>query len=64
MNSGTQKVNPKRSIILSKSWAEYKIETEFSATGSDSLEIYMSGSAYVVPQGFTYFDAIVLRQID
>jgi hypothetical protein len=64
LKRGTQKINSKRGVISSKDWVEYKIETEFTATGSDSLEIYMSGSNYVVPQGFTYFDSIVLRLID
>jgi len=61
LKSGAKKVNSKRSIINSESWAEYKIDTEFTSVQGDSIVIYLSGSSFTVPQGFTYFDNVVLR---
>lgn len=64
LKSGTEKVNFNGRNIESSDWSEYKIETEYTAAQGDSLVIYMSGSSFVVPQGFTFFDNIILRKMD
>ena len=48
----------------SKEWAEYSVETQYTAVAGDRIEIKLNGSLYKVPQGFTYFDLILLERLD
>lgn len=61
---GNEKIGLERVPVSAGEWTVYKINTSFTAAQGDSLLIYMSGSAFTVPQGFTYFDNIVVRMID
>lgn len=61
---GNEKIALKRVIVGDNAWTEYKIKADFTAVQGDSLMIYLGGSAYTVPQGFTYFDSIVVRLLN
>jgi len=64
LKSGSGKINTQTQPVKAAEWTEYKIETEFTAVNGDSLGIFLCGSAYVVPQGYTYFDFIRLAKAD
>ena len=58
------KIDKKREVIRSAEWTSYSIETEFTASATDSIEIMLIGSMYIIPQGFNYFDLIKLVNLD
>ena len=58
------KVNKKREVIRKEEWTSFTIETEFTASADDSIEVMLVGSLYSVPQGFNYFDLIKLVNLD
>jgi len=58
------KVDKKREVIQTAEWTSFTIETEFTASASDSIEVMLVGSLYIIPQGFNYFDLIKLVNLD
>lgn len=61
---GTSLVNKKVLRPEGNIWTKYTIEAQYTAAAGDSLEIKMNGSSFRVPQGFTYFDFILLERMD
>ena len=59
-----EEVNKKREVIRKAEWTSFTIETEFTASASDSIEVMLVGSLYTIPQGFNYFDLIKLVNLD
>jgi len=57
-------VNKKREVIREAGWTSFTIETEFTASASDSIEVMLVGSLYIILQGFNYFDLIKLVNLD
>ena len=58
------KLDKKREVIRKAEWTSFIIETEFTASVNDSIEVMLVGSLYTVPQGFNYFDLIKLVNLD
>jgi len=58
------KVDKKREVIRTAEWTSFTIETEFTASAGDSIEVMLVGSLYIIPQGFNYFDLIKLVNLD
>lgn len=58
------KLDKKREVIRKAEWTSFIIETEFTASINDSIEVMLVGSLYTVPQGFNYFDLIRLVNLD
>ncbi|RKY90855.1 MAG: hypothetical protein DRQ01_08565 [Ignavibacteriae bacterium] len=58
------KVDKKREVIRTAEWTSFIIETEFTASVGDSIEVMLVGSLYIIPQGFNYFDLIKLVNLD
>ena len=58
------KVNKQREVIRTVEWTSFTIETEFTASAGDSIEVMLVGSLYTIPQGFNYFDLIKLVNLD
>jgi len=56
--------NKKRKVIRKAEWTSFTIETEFTASAGDSIEVMLVGSLYIIPQGFNYFDLIKLVNLD
>jgi hypothetical protein len=64
LKQGGNEVNTKSKSIRTKDWTAFTIETEYTASVGDSIEVMLIGSLYTVPQGFNYFDLIKLEYID
>ncbi len=58
------KVGKKREVIRTAEWTSFTIEADFTALASDSIEVMLVGSLYIIPQGFNYFDLIKLVNLD
>ena len=58
------KIDKKQKVINKEEWTSFTIQTEFTATESDSIEVMLIGSLYTIPQGFNYFDLIKLVNLD
>lgn len=62
--SDNSKTLIKDQFITKNKWSKFIIDFQLNSSPSDSIQIMLGGSDFIVPQGFNYFDLIDLQSID